>query len=170
MSPEVPLSWLMCSFTFIYSVVVCVHIPKQHIVYFEKMKSVPSYLSWERAALPWLGEGFQEKGRLVWHQVHQVSRALTRVVSERCCEWVLGNSGPSQFGFCQGCSVDPVRRVRSQINGHVERALFFFFFFFVSYTRLGHLPVLRGADRSRTHLGSEIIFSADPGSKARWGE
>lgn len=69
--------------------------------------------------------------------------------------------------------MDPVWRVRSQINGHVERALFFFFlffFFFVSYTRLGHLPVLRGADRSRTHLGSEIIFSADPGSKARWGE
>lgn len=128
MSPGMPLSWLMCSFTF-YSIVVCVHIPKRHIVFFGKMKSVSSYPSWERAALPWFGEGFQEKGPLVWHQVHRVSRASTQVISKWWCELVLRNSRPFQLGICQGCSVDPVWCVRSQINGHMERVLFFFFWF-----------------------------------------
>lgn len=145
-SPEVPLSWFCVVIPFLYSVsYLSVYIFLNNTLFTLKKWIVTKLTELGKGSITIVRWSFQEKGWLVWHQVHWVSRAAIQAVGKQCHELVLGSMGPSWSGIWHVRSAD--------LWSHGKSAAFFFgggFMLFVVF--FWHL----GVEQSRTHPGSEM--------------
>lgn len=159
-SPEVPLSWFCVVIPFLYSVsYLSVYIFLNNTLFTLKKWIVTKLTELGKSSITIVRWSFQEKGWLVWHQVHWVSRAAIQAVGKQCHELVLGSMGPSWSGIWHVRSAD--------LWSHGKSAAFFFGG--VVYALCGLLLALRSGAKQNTPRKWNECSQLNQ-SKAMWGE